>query len=220
MAIPPPPPPGPPGPPPPPIGGLKLSPSAGAGGADPRSALLGSIQQGIKLRKTVTVDKSGPLGAGRIANANNSSSNSNNTSNPGAPSRPPLPSSASPSSAGNVAQQQPDGMPKLGGIFGELTRMPKLKPVGTRCKCAFVCVRARILSYVLVCMWACVIYPPFGLLCMSVHVHVHVECTWCGCAIQCEGHDAKDAKISLPIRFPCFIQSIHQYNSCDGLKLL
>lgn len=138
MAIPPPPPPGPPGPPPPPIGGLKLGASAGAGGADPRSALLSSIQQGMKLRKTVTVDKSGPVGAGRIPNAGASNSN-NSTANSGAPSRPPPPSSASSSAGGGAAPQHADGMPKLGGIFGELTRMPKLKPVGTRCKCARLC---------------------------------------------------------------------------------
>lgn len=68
MAIPPPPPPGPPappGPPPPPIGGLKLGGSKGGGG-DQRSALLQSIQKGTKLKKTVTVDKSGPAISGKV----------------------------------------------------------------------------------------------------------------------------------------------------------
>lgn len=117
MAIPPPPPPGPPGPPPPPMGGLKLGSignNKGSGGGDTRSALLQSIQMGAKLKKTVTVDKSGPLLSGKVASNNNGLSS-------GAPSRPPPPSSGD----GN-------GMPKLGGIFGGMSTMPKLKPVGGR----------------------------------------------------------------------------------------
>ncbi|XP_031640172.1 verprolin isoform X2 [Contarinia nasturtii] len=125
MAIPPPPPA--PGPPPPPIGNLKLgAPAFGksSGGADPRSALLLSIQKGAKLKKTTTVDKSGPLGVGRIADANNSTSSSNaRTNSSGAPTRPPPP---------NGSSAQINGTPKLKGIFEGLSSMPKLKPVGGR----------------------------------------------------------------------------------------
>lgn len=122
MAIPPPPPPGPPGPPPPPIGGLKLGAAVGnsKGGGDPRSALLQSIQKGAKLKKTVTVDKSAPALAGKIASNNNGTSG-------GAPSRP----SALPGSGSNAT----NGMPKLGGIFEGMSTMPKLKPVGGRGLC-------------------------------------------------------------------------------------
>ncbi|KAI0553315.1 hypothetical protein F4679DRAFT_464514 [Xylaria curta] len=63
MPPPPPPPPPPPGmgmggppPPPPPPGGLPSRPAAGAG----RGALLGDIQKGRSLKKTVTNDRSGP----------------------------------------------------------------------------------------------------------------------------------------------------------------
>jgi hypothetical protein len=41
--------------------------AAPSGGGDMRGALLGQIQKGAKLKKTVTVDKSGPLVAGKIA---------------------------------------------------------------------------------------------------------------------------------------------------------
>lgn len=55
---PPPPPMG--GPPPPPI----FSPAKSSGGDDNRSALLQSIRQGAKLKKTVTNDKSAPMISG------------------------------------------------------------------------------------------------------------------------------------------------------------
>lgn len=90
---------------------------------DSRSALLQSIQKGAKLKKTTTVDKSGPAIAGRIANSNSSSNNNNSSTNLNAPSRPPPPT--------NINAQ----MPKLGGIFGGMTEMPKLKPVGARSMC-------------------------------------------------------------------------------------
>lgn len=93
------------------------------GGVDNRSALLQSIQKGAKLKKTVTVDKSGPILSGSVANTNNNSNNSNST-NSNAPSRPPPPANNS----------QTNGMPKLGGIFEGMQSMPKLKPVGSKCK--------------------------------------------------------------------------------------
>ncbi|XP_055316855.1 WAS/WASL-interacting protein family member 2 isoform X2 [Sitodiplosis mosellana] len=115
MAIPPPPP-GPPGPPPPPIGNLKLgAPAFGkSSGGDPRSALLASIQQGAKLKKTTTVDKSGPLVSGRIADANSN----NGRTNSAAPSRPPPPNNGT------------NGT--LRGPFEGMSGMPKLKPIGGR----------------------------------------------------------------------------------------
>lgn len=61
MPGPPPPAPPPPGPPPPNFSLSKL----GGGGADNRGALLSSIRQGAKLKKTVTIDKSAPLIPGK-----------------------------------------------------------------------------------------------------------------------------------------------------------
>lgn len=57
---PPPPPPG--GPPPPPV----FTPSKSSGKPDERSALLQSIRKGAALKKTVTVDKSGPMIPGNV----------------------------------------------------------------------------------------------------------------------------------------------------------
>lgn len=98
---------------------------------DPRSALLQSIQKGAKLKKATTVDKSGPLLAGRITNSNSSNNSISNSTNSNAPSRPTVPMT-------NNAQQS--GMPKLGGIFEGMTSMPKLKPVGARSMVFFVLV--------------------------------------------------------------------------------
>lgn len=105
-------------PPPPPMGGLKLdlAKPAAAGGGDARSALLQSIQMGAKLKKTVTVDKSAPAGAGQVALI--TSSNSSNVV--GGPSRPPPP------------KQLSTDAPKLSGLFEGMKSMPKLKPVGAR----------------------------------------------------------------------------------------
>jgi hypothetical protein len=61
--------PGPP-PPPPPMApaAKKFVPAApSSGGGDMRGALLGQIQKGTKLKKVTTVDKSGPLIAGKIS---------------------------------------------------------------------------------------------------------------------------------------------------------
>lgn len=62
------PPPPPPGPPPPPMMAppKKFTPAALSGG-DNRNALLGQIQKGAKLKKVTTVDKSGPLIAGKVS---------------------------------------------------------------------------------------------------------------------------------------------------------
>lgn len=67
-----------PGPPPPPPAApppMMAPPpvfSQPKGGADDRSALLTSIRQGKKLKKTVTVDKSGPLIPGKFARISHS----------------------------------------------------------------------------------------------------------------------------------------------------
>lgn len=55
------PPPPPPAAPPPPMMAAPPVFAPPKGGADDRSALLSSIRQGKKLKKTVTVDKSAPL---------------------------------------------------------------------------------------------------------------------------------------------------------------
>jgi WH2 motif len=99
--------PGPPPPPPPMMAPVKKAfvPAAPAGG-DMRNALLGQIQKGAKLKKTVTVDKSVPVGAGKIAGEaaapspsrsrgppsatpSNKSSPDNSSSSPVSGSRPP-----------------------------------------------------------------------------------------------------------------------------------
>lgn len=120
MAIPPPPP---PGPPPPPVPKLNLGGGGGGGGGDSRNALLLSIQKGAKLKKTVTVDKSGPAVAGRVAGSatNNSNSSSSNGEQRRAGGGVP--------GGGSVAANGSGGGPKLAGIFGGMSEMPKLKPV-------------------------------------------------------------------------------------------
>lgn len=103
---------------------IQIVGKSGNAGGDTRSALLQSIQKGTKLKKTTTVDKSGPIISGRVADPN--SSNNNTRTNSGAPSRPPPPV--------NNGTAQMNGTPKLKGIFEGLSSMPKLKPVGGRCK--------------------------------------------------------------------------------------
>lgn len=118
MAVPP--------PPPPPLGGLKLGVASGnskgpSGGGDTRSALLQSIQKGAKLKKTVTVDKSGPAISGKVTSSSSPANRS-----------PPSHGVASGASNNNIGN---GGMPKLGGIFEGMSTMPKLKPVGGRGTC-------------------------------------------------------------------------------------
>lgn len=117
MAIPP--------PPPPPMGGLKLAPTGnGKAGGDNRNELLQSIQKGAKLKKTVTVDKSGPMLAGKVTNSTSPTSATS-----------PVRSITNNGSGSGVGTAGSNGMPKLGGIFEGLSSMPKLKPVGGRSKC-------------------------------------------------------------------------------------
>lgn len=65
-------------PPPPPPGALpkakpvQLGKIGGGNPNDNRNALLSSIQKGTKLKKTVTVDKSGPLIPGKTSNVTSS----------------------------------------------------------------------------------------------------------------------------------------------------
>lgn len=97
-------------PPPPPMGGFKLDiakPPSIAGGGDPRSALLSSIQKGAKLKKVTTNDKSGVVGAGQVTGATASGSNaaSSSVGGGGGPSRPPPP------------KQISSDAPKLSGLF-------------------------------------------------------------------------------------------------------
>lgn len=105
------------------MGGLKLGGGGGAsgGGADNRNALLQSIQMGAKLKKVQTIDKSGPLLAGKVAGGDGNGSGS-------LASQQRVPAASSSSSSANGF----GGGPKLGGIFEGLSSMPKLKPVGSR----------------------------------------------------------------------------------------
>lgn len=87
--------------------------------ADGRNALLQSIQKGAKLKKTVTVDKSGPLIQGKVSGGGGGTIGNSNSSNRG------------PASAASGISDSNGGQ-KLGGIFEGLASMPKLKPVGSR----------------------------------------------------------------------------------------
>lgn len=88
-------------PPPPPPGALpKVKAVQILGGRSPsdnRNALLSSIQKGTKLKKTVTVDKSGPLIPGKTSNVTSSVSATSSPSRVG----------------GSNSQSQPN--PRLGG---------------------------------------------------------------------------------------------------------
>lgn len=108
------------------MGGLKLG---GGGGGDNRNALLQSIQMGAKLKKVQTVDKSGPLIAGKVSGAGSggSAAASSSPSTTGGVRRPTA-AVGNGAGVGSVGA----GAPKLGGIFEGLSSMPKLKPVGSR----------------------------------------------------------------------------------------
>lgn len=107
------------------MGGLKLG-GGGGGGADARSALLSSIQKGTKLRKTNTVDKSGPALAGKVCG-----SDAGGGGGGGAGPKRTLNNNISTSHNNNSSSSNGlgNGAPKLGGLFEGLSQMPKLKPV-------------------------------------------------------------------------------------------
>lgn len=107
-----------PGPPPPPpmMAPVKkfVIPAASSGGGDPRNALLGQIQKGAKLKKTVTVDKSGPLVAGKVAgdpapspsrSRGPPSATSSNKTSPDHSSSSPVSSSRPPGGFTNIADE-------------------------------------------------------------------------------------------------------------------
>ncbi|XP_058807748.1 WAS/WASL-interacting protein family member 2-like [Phymastichus coffea] len=96
-------------PPPPPAPTFNL-----VGGSNDRGALLQSIRDGKKLKKTVTVDKSGPAISGRIC-GESSSTTSNTSSKVLAPN------------TNSINNGSPMG---LGGLFAG--GIPKLKPTGMR----------------------------------------------------------------------------------------
>lgn len=109
-APPPPPPPGVPPPmmpPPPPAFNLGKSKAAAP---DDRGALLQSIRQGAKLKKTVTVDKSAPMIAGKVAGGQSEAT-----------------SNVRGGASSGVAPPIQNGL-GLGGLFAG--GMPKLRPTG------------------------------------------------------------------------------------------
>lgn len=120
-----PPPPPPPGPPPPPafIATPSPTPSVDSQG---RNLLLQSIKQGTALKKTVTVDRSTPQGAGKVIGdstlpnqRNNTSSSSSNSSNHSKSNGPGVIGNGSATLGRNNG---------LAGLFAG--GMPKLKPTG------------------------------------------------------------------------------------------
>lgn len=80
---------------------------------------MNSIQKGTKLKKAVTVDKSGPMISGRVTNDGAALSNSSRLM------RPPKNEFENVNTIGPMK-------PKLTGIFEGLSEMPRLKPVGSR----------------------------------------------------------------------------------------
>lgn len=97
-----------------------------------RNALLQSIQMGTKLKKVQTVDKSGPIIAGKVADVSNGRANSTNN-NHIASSHAIGSSRTIGRSSGSRRNEEPiSNGPKLGGIFEGMATMPRLKPVGNR----------------------------------------------------------------------------------------
>lgn len=142
MAIPPPPP---PGPPPPPVPKLNTgsglgSLGGGSGGGDTRNALLLSIQKGAKLKKAVTNDKSGPAIAGRVAGGAGGANNGGSSTSSSGERRAGVPGGG-----GGGGPMSNGGGPKLAGIFGGMSEMPKLKPVNRsgECLCSLSMIRTR-----------------------------------------------------------------------------
>lgn len=86
---------------------------------------------GAKLKKVHTVDKSGPLIAGKVGGSGADSAGANSSSSPSGGYRRP---SAANGGGGAAIGAGGPGAPKLGGIFEGLASMPKLKPVGSRGK--------------------------------------------------------------------------------------
>ncbi|XP_071050430.1 WAS/WASL-interacting protein family member 2 isoform X2 [Onthophagus taurus] len=113
MPGPPPPPPPIGGPPPPPAFTPQAAPSKGGG--DQRDALLSAIRKGKNLKKTVTVDKSGPCIPGKLSNVSNNNSNTSNNND----ARPSGPTPSGP----------PNGLVGLAALFPG-GQIPKLRPVG------------------------------------------------------------------------------------------
>lgn len=106
-------------------GNLNLGGGA-ANGGQARNMLLADITKGKKLKKTVTVDKSAPLISGKVANSSSNASHAHSGSKT---------LSRHSNNSSNVSMNGP----KLGGIFGDMATMPRLKPVGSRTggKCCF-----------------------------------------------------------------------------------
>lgn len=116
MPGPPPPPPAPMGPPPPPMSGMSpmKKPLGNLGGGNPgdmRGALLGQIQKGTKLKKVTTVDKSGPLVAGKVSGETSSQSSSpmKNSRGPSSNVSSPDSSTSSPVSSSSSSRGIPPG---------------------------------------------------------------------------------------------------------------
>lgn len=117
----------------PPLNLAKLGGGDNAGNA--RNALLQSIQQGAKLKKVQTVDKSGPMISGKVATTagGRPGSGSGGGSNHIASSHAVGSSRTIGRSSSKRADEAaiPNG-PKLGGLFEGMATMPRLKPVGGR----------------------------------------------------------------------------------------
>lgn len=81
--------------------------------------LLADITKGKKLKKTVTVDKSAPMISGKVPISSSNTSHAHSGSQT---------LSRHSNNSSNISMNGP----KLGGIFGDMGTMPRLKPVGSR----------------------------------------------------------------------------------------